>query len=81
MITIKKDNLIERVTVKRDRLWVWYPLEDMKFFLFLRSGIETKHKVEFRHSTRNSAESMERSVLLPGYPAKNGYREKLTQKI
>ena len=41
---------------KRDSLRVRFPLEEIQylFFLFLRSGVETKRDVEFRHSTRNA---------------------------
>ena len=45
------------VTVTR-RLWIRCPLKEIKYlfkfiFLFLRSGVETKSGIEFRHSTRN----------------------------
>ena len=44
---------------KTDWLWVWSPLEEMKYLLkfifsFLRSGFEVKRSVEFCHSTRNA---------------------------
>ena len=60
---------------KRDWLWVRLPLEEMKYlfkyiFSFLRSGVEAKRDVEFRHSTQclqNSVESGERSALTLGY--------------
>ena len=41
---------------KREMLWVRFPLEEMKylFFLFLRSGVETKRGFKFRHWTRNA---------------------------
>ena len=44
---------------KIDWLWVRSPLEEMKYsfkliFPFLRSGVEDKCGVEFRHSTRNA---------------------------
>ena len=43
---------------KIDQLWVRYPLEDMKYLFqfilsFLRSSVEAKRGVEFRHSTCN----------------------------
>ena len=45
---------------KTDWLWVRPPLEVMKYllkfiFLLLRSGVEAKRGVEFRHSTRNAS--------------------------
>ena len=44
---------------KRNRLWVRFPLDEMKhlfkfIFSFLRSGVEAKRGIEFRHSTRNA---------------------------
>lgn len=38
---------------KRDRLWVRYPLEEVKYYYFFRYGFEEKSKVEFHHSPRN----------------------------
>ena len=37
---------------KCDRLWVRFSTDEIKYliFLFLRSGVEAKHGVEFRHS-------------------------------
>ena len=37
---------------KHDRLWVRFPLEEMKYkyFLFLRFGVEAKRGVRFHHS-------------------------------
>ena len=42
---------------KRDRFWVRFPLEEMKYFIFsfLYSGVEAKAGVEFCHSTRNAS--------------------------
>ena len=43
---------------KTDCLWVRSSLEEMKYLLifpFLRSGVEAKRGVEFRHSTRNAS--------------------------
>ena len=43
-----------------DRLWVRFPLEDMKYnkFSFLRSGVEAKRSVEFRHSMSSEFAAM-----------------------
>ena len=40
---------------KRDSLWVPILLAEMKYFIFsfIRSGVQAKGGVEFRHSTRN----------------------------
>ena len=48
---------------KRDRLWVRFSPEEMKYLIFsyLRSIVEAKRGVEIRHSTQclqNSAESV-----------------------
>ena len=59
---------------KIDWLWVRTPFEEVKYlftfiFSFLRSAINTKGGVEFRHSTlnaSNSAKSGERRVLTLG---------------
>ena len=57
------------------RLWVRSPLEEIKYvfkfiFRFLRSGVEARSGVEFRHSARNafknSVENLEQSVLTLG---------------
>ena len=54
---------------KRDRLWVQFPLEEMKYLTlsFPRSGNELKRDVEFRHLTHNAfknlAETGERKYL------------------
>ena len=46
---------------KIDWLWVQSPLEEIKylftfiFSFFLRSGVEAKRGIEFRHSTRNAS--------------------------
>ena len=45
---------------KRDWWWVRSPLEEKKYlskfiFSFLRSGVEAKRGIEFRHSKRNAS--------------------------
>ena len=45
---------------KIDWLWIRSPLEEVKYlitfiFSFLRSGVEAKRGVEFRHSARNAS--------------------------
>ena len=60
-MTLRPEIVAQRhkvVTVTR-RLWVRSPLEEKKYlfkciFPFLRSGVETRTGVEFRHSTRNA---------------------------
>ena len=46
---------VQACDCKRDRLWVRFPLEEMKhlIFSFLPFGVEAKRRVKFRHSTRN----------------------------
>ena len=46
-----------RVAHKRDRLWIRFPNEEMKYFIFSfrRSDNEAERGVEFRHSTRNAS--------------------------
>ena len=38
---------------KHDRLWIWFPIQKIKYFTFsfLRSGVEAKHGDEYRHNT------------------------------
>ena len=44
-----------RKITKCDWLWVRSPPEEMKYlFSFLRSGVEAKRGVKFRHLTRNA---------------------------
>ena len=54
---------------KRDRLWIRFPLEGMKYFIisFLHSGVEPKYVVKFCHSTRNDLRIRRKleSVYLP----------------
>ena len=42
---------------KRDRLWIRFPLEEIKYlmFSFHCSGVEAKCDVDFRHSTRTAS--------------------------
>ena len=55
---------------KRDRLWVRYPFEEMKYliFLFSRSGNEAKRVVKLRHLSckclHNSAKIGNGAVLM-----------------
>ena len=55
---------------KRDRLWVRFLLEEMKYFIFsfLRSSVEVKRGVEFHHSTRNAAKVFFVCLFLHGVP-------------
>ena len=59
---------------KIDWLWVRSPFDEIKYlftfiYSFLRSGVETKRGIEFRHSTSNASrtESGERSILTLGF--------------
>ena len=65
-----------RCDCKTDWLWVWSPLEEMKYLLkfifpFLRSGVEAKRGVEYSHSTRNASRIRQKvgngSVLTLGF--------------
>ena len=52
---------------KKDLLWVLSPLEEVKYLLlfifsFLRSGVETKGGVEFRHSSARNVSRIRRKV-------------------
>ena len=64
---------------KIDWFWILSPLEEMKYLFkfiipFLRSGVEAKRGVEFRHSTAiRNGERIRRKVergkkVLSGYP-------------
>ena len=61
---------------KRDRLWVRFPLEDIKYLIssYLQSSVEEKRGVQFHYSLsfvpiclQNSAETGNGSILTSAY--------------
>ena len=59
---------------KGDRLWVRFPFEEMKYFIFsfTRSAEEVKRGVELRHSTRN-ASRIQRKMGIQHEAKKNSF--------
>ena len=56
IIIINRDAAAQACDCKRDREWDRFPLEEIKYFIFLfpRSSNENTLDVEFRHSIRNA---------------------------